>query len=673
VKCDECGLGYVQERPLGPGHEVLTRDIPPNERPNCQPCGECFDNWDLILEKLQENTTKRVEEAEKVKITGAAGAYTRAFEKMESQIAEVNQIIERSSLKNEELAAFSGRISGIETELGETVDRMKSLDESLTGTEQQILQGQYNLTAVRQEADRLHQQAKDIQDKATQLQEANVGGALTLTQEAKQKSDEAASKVAAITLQQDNHDLYESSKTRGATTRLIKNMKENIEASAADNTRDLETVAEEIARLEDRIPELNKAVCDGETSREEPCDDLCGGAGCGKCGDVSCGEGALTKSQDALKDAQGAEKLLREKDLVAEEALNKINSVHSSVQRALDLAQNAHDAADDARERSQSESERVGELTRKIDEFLTADSATPAQVKQVAEECLAAEMTMDSAQIQDLADQINTATASVTNVQKINEETAAPLQTAADLQARADQAKQAAAAELARAEKVTKSLGDAEEAQNLAEEAISSALADISAARKDLGFIDSEMDAAITLSDQTFADTRDLLDKQKLLQTAYISNENHVKKAQTAAEGAKAHAQKANADLYKLNSGFKKVSDSLTNKESNIGDAKNRALALQRRASTLSNSASQKLADLLDMEKQYEENQAELEELSDTLTSMNCQMQIYLKTIQAKSNFYRTCQPPRVWEAGEECSCQAGQTEPVCQTLVTSV
>ena len=74
------------------------------------------------------------------------------------------------------------------------------------------MQGQYNLTAVRQEADRLHQQAKDIQDKATQLQEANVGGALTLTQEAKQKSDEAASKVAAITLQQDNHDLYESSK-----------------------------------------------------------------------------------------------------------------------------------------------------------------------------------------------------------------------------------------------------------------------------------------------------------------------------------------------------------------------------------------------------------------------------------------------------------------------------
>merc|ERR1740123_2513509 len=150
-------------------------------------------------------------------------------------------------------------------------------------------------------------------------------------------------------------------------------MKESIDTSQASNTKDLNEVTNGISSLEDRIPNLNKAVCDGETSRDNPCDDLCGGAGCGKCGDVSCGEGALTKSQDAVKDAKEAEMLLKEKDLVAEEALNKINSVHSSVQRALDLAQNAHDAADDARERSQSESERVGELTRKIDEFLTAD------------------------------------------------------------------------------------------------------------------------------------------------------------------------------------------------------------------------------------------------------------------------------------------------------------
>ena len=135
--------------------------------------------------------------------------------------------------------------------------------------------------------------------------------------------------------------------------------------------------------------------------------------------------------------------------------------------------------------RSQGESDQIDELTKKIEKFLTDNSATPEEVKEVANDCLAAEMTMDAAQIQELADQINVATSSVTDVDKINQETAGPLGTAEDLKTRADQARQDAEAQLARAENVTRSLGDAEEAQNDAEEAIKSALADIASARED--------------------------------------------------------------------------------------------------------------------------------------------------------------------------------------------
>ena len=125
----------------------------------------------ILCLDLKVNTTLRVEEAEKVKITGAAGAYTASFENMEADIAEVNKIIDRSSLKNEELAAFSNQIEAIENQLDGTVERMRNLDNSLTNTEQAILQGQYNLTTLRQDADRLHMQAADIKDKATELQE----------------------------------------------------------------------------------------------------------------------------------------------------------------------------------------------------------------------------------------------------------------------------------------------------------------------------------------------------------------------------------------------------------------------------------------------------------------------------------------------------------------------
>jgi len=192
-------------------------------------CNNCLD--------LKVNTTLRIEEAEKVKIEGAAGAHTAAFENMESQIAEINQIIDRSSLKNEELASFSGQIEAIEAQLDGTGDRMKSLDNSLTNTEQAILQGQYNLTSLRQEADKLHMQANHIKDKATQLQEANVGGALTLTQQAKEKSDEAARKVDEITADIDGAMLFESSRIRGTTQIKIKEMKDNIDQSQATNTQ----------------------------------------------------------------------------------------------------------------------------------------------------------------------------------------------------------------------------------------------------------------------------------------------------------------------------------------------------------------------------------------------------------------------------------------------------
>ena len=178
---------------------------------------------------------------------------------------------------------------------------------------------------------------------------------------------------------------------------------------------------------------------------------------------------------------------------------------------------------------------------------------------------------------------------------KINQETAQPLALAESLKSRADQAKEMAAAQLARAEKVTKALGDAEDAQSVAEAAIATALTDISNARVDLGFIESEMQDATRISDQTFDDTQRLMAKQKALQTAYISNENHVKKAQTAAEGAKTKASKANLDLYALNSKFKTVSESLSQKEDKIGSAKDQALSLQHRANQLANSASQKM------------------------------------------------------------------------------
>ena len=95
-------------------------------------------------------------------------------------------------------------------------------------------------------------------------------------------------------------------------------------------------------------------------------------------------------------------------------------------------------------------------------------------------------MDLESSAIADLADQINAAIGSVSNVEQILSDTSDDLNTAQDLKVRADRTRENAEAQLKHAEEVTTNLSEAVEAQNKADVSIQSAQADIDVARKDL-------------------------------------------------------------------------------------------------------------------------------------------------------------------------------------------
>jgi len=80
-------------------------------------------------------------------------------------------------------------------------------------------------------------------------------------------------------------------------------------------------------------------VCD---KRGDPCDPLCGGAGCGICGGLSCEHGAVTKADRALGVARDAEKAIREKETDAEELLRGVMLTYLKhkglAQRSIDTA-----------------------------------------------------------------------------------------------------------------------------------------------------------------------------------------------------------------------------------------------------------------------------------------------------------------------------------------------
>lgn len=104
------------------------------------------------------------------------------------------------------------------------------------------------------------------------------------------------------------------------------------------------------------------------------------------------------------------------------------------------------------------------------------------------------------------------------------------------------------------------------------------------------------MDIAVNAADKLVFDVQDLALKQRNLQTKYIKNENRVTSATEAALKAKTQADKANTELYQLNSGFKSVIGVLESKTASIGGAKDLAVDLQRRANELAAQASNKLS-----------------------------------------------------------------------------
>ena len=64
-------------------------------------------------------------------------------------------------------------------------------------------------------------------------------------------------------------------------------------------------------------------MCDGAG---DPCDSLCGGAGCGKCGGLSCEDGAATKASNALSVAQDASEILDKRERQVDELLRGVST-----------------------------------------------------------------------------------------------------------------------------------------------------------------------------------------------------------------------------------------------------------------------------------------------------------------------------------------------------------
>lgn len=421
----------------------------------------------MNFKELRGQTEQIVVAAGQIRETGATGAYTREFETMENKLTEVRTLLTNTTLSGRELTLLTELFETIKTNLTLAGEGMEGLDSTVENTTQRVFSVVLSLSNLRAKATELQTSAQSLKDNATRLQEANVEGALNLTREARQRAQKAQDRVEFT-----QQPVSDSERQRRRTEALLSRVAPQLGESQQRNAADLADLGGRLAVIERSLPELNNAVCDG---RGDPCDALCGGGGCGKCGSLSCEEGSVQKAESALSTAKEAETVLRNRQAESEEMMRGVRQAETEADAARVLAREALHAAELAQNRSASAKAEVDELMNQIDEYLEESGASPSDIRSLATDVLSKGISLRPEQITDLARRINDTISSLTNIDAILAETSGDLASAKSLKDRADAAKAHAQGILTVAQKVFDSLAAAQAAQDKAQEAIQTA------------------------------------------------------------------------------------------------------------------------------------------------------------------------------------------------------
>lgn len=299
-KCDQCDRGYLGQAPY------------------CSPCGECFDNWDLILNSLREETKRVIEEAKQIKTVGATGAYTKEFDAMEKKLAQIKTLLNNATISSQDINQLEQLETDVRKHLNESLTKLQKSELTLENLYSDINLANVALADLRNHGEFIKSIASDLRDNSTQLQEANIEGALNLTRQAWQKANILTS------LDIETQELSAQAERQCRRTESFINQSiDEFNALQEQNRDKLEQNQLILQDLTAKIPDLNEQMCD---KRGDPCDNLCGGAGCNQCGGLSCEKGALTRAGKALNYVKDAEKSIKEKEDIADDLIRAVRN-----------------------------------------------------------------------------------------------------------------------------------------------------------------------------------------------------------------------------------------------------------------------------------------------------------------------------------------------------------
>lgn len=606
--------------------------------PNCEACGECFDQWDAIIKALKNQTQALLDKVRLLLKIGTTGAYAKEFNEIESKLDRIKHILDNQKLNEDAIRDLAKQIEDLANLLKTLEKTLTSYENEADRTVNRTLAVQEALRDYGRMADRLNILIDQLHENATQFQEANVDGAHTIILDSQNRSRLAEKLVRDL-----KPLMLEQEQKRRNTENMLSSTASRYNSSSLQNEAILAAFARQILELENNVPGINQLVC-ASTSTVNSCDQLCGGSLCNKCGGISCAEGATTKANNALDLAKQAMELLDQKYNQAKINLDALLEAKALSEEALKQARLVMTDCDQQKSKFDKIGQELNGIMDGVDKFSLVDGARPAEVRTLGNECLALSISLTPDQILELAKKINETLSSLTNIDKILQDTAGDLATAEQLHRAADHAKEMADNILDTVEQVLNMLRLAAIEQVKAAAAIAAAQADIEGAQADLTEITAETDRLIQIVRDLTNAIKALRDRLNELRKKYAQNELYVTQAKAAAEEADKLADQAKRGTDELEDKVRLAEEKLRNKARQSGEAKDRAERLKNDAHQLAADILARMNLLRELDDQFDEYVKRVKDYQDIVDDLNKQMDEYIRDIDLRAQYYRECQ-----------------------------
>uniref|UniRef100_A0A6Q2ZFH2 Laminin, beta 2 (laminin S) n=1 Tax=Esox lucius TaxID=8010 RepID=A0A6Q2ZFH2_ESOLU len=585
VRCDQCARGFS------------------GQFPNCQPCHQCFGDWDRVVQDLAVRTKSLSDRALEIQTTGLTGAYEKAFRDLEDKLALAQGIVNARNTTAEGVAVLM--------ELIEDLRYKANVDAS------------NELSALEREAKELNLTSDQLHRQLDILKNSNFLGAYDSIRISYNKSRDAEKRANQSTTTTPS-TVSQSADTRRKTERLILAKKDEFNRKNAANKRALgDLSAKQASSISDNFTCLIiKLPCGGAGCRDDEGNRHCGGLNC---------NGAVAIANTALERSKHAEK-----------QLNKVANAKTKAEEAKDKAQAALEKATNTKNKVERSNNDLRDLIKQIRDFLMQEGADPDSIETVANRVLELSIPASPQQIKHLAEEIKDRVQSLSNVDAILKQTQDDVRKAEQLLKEAKKARNRAEQVKSTAETVKQALEDAKTAQAAAEKAIQRARANIGKTEDRLAQIESETSS----SEHDLNDAMDRLGRLgREIHALKLKRANNSVAAARAEETATMARDKATEILDgELTDKYHTVQELVDRKAKTVQEAKKKAERLRNEAKDLLKDAQNKLLRLAELEKGYEENQKTLEGKARQLDGLEDKMKAILNDINKQIQIYNTCQ-----------------------------